>query len=450
MTVNHQAKGKSWEVPKNIASEINSSFEKIFLQEDEFHIKNYCCLPIFQSLRKNHTQENWEPIPFGLLLLRNTQFDEKTFFRLKRFCQFCSEIISQKNKVKNLEKEKNDLTSSLSFTRQNLLRTQGTIQKTYNLESIVGGKSKPMMRVLKMLNQIIPSLEPIVILGESGTGKELFARAIHYNGPLKDGPLVVINCGSLHEGILGSQLFGHVKGAYTDAFDDQEGLLVQANRGTLFLDNISEMPLSVQIKLLRVLEDGEVRPLGSQDAIKVKFRLIASTQHNLKERCKQGTFREDLYFRMNVLTLRVPPLRERREDISMLIDHFIEEDSTEFDRPQISFSKPALKALMRAPWPGNVRQLKSTIQLLSALSEKKNIRLEDLPPEICQPPLDETPCTLEEAKINFFKDYLKKVLKLSQGDGEKITAITGMRAKNIYFFLNKYLPGWKENKLEVP
>jgi two-component system response regulator AtoC len=221
-----------------------------------------------------------------------------------------------------------------------------------------------------------------LISGESGSGKELIARAIHYNGQRKLKPIVAVNCGALPENLLESELFGHVKGAFTDATKDKKGLFQEATGGTLFLDEIAALPLSLQVKLLRVLQDEMVRPVGGTQPAKVDVRIIAATAVNLAQAVKEGSFREDLYYRINVLLIEVPALRERKEDIPLLLNHFVERFNRRLGKDIKGIRPEAMQVLINYPWPGNVRELENVIERTMVLTEQSEIHVEELPEEI--------------------------------------------------------------------
>jgi len=224
------------------------------------------------------------------------------------------------------------------------------------------GRSRAMVNLLETVAQVAPSEATVLITGESGTGKEMIAGAIHFNSPRKDGPFVKINCAAITETLLESELFGHEKGAFTGADRRKEGKFRQADGGTLFLDEVSEMSLAMQVKLLRILQEREVTRVGGSDVIKVDVRVLAATNRDLIAETQAGRFREDLYYRLNVVTLHVPPLRERREDIPLLAQHFLEVFSTKNRKAVKGFTPQAMDRLLRHDWPGNIRELMNTIE----------------------------------------------------------------------------------------
>lgn len=241
------------------------------------------------------------------------------------------------------------------------------------------GKSKAMQHVFSMIERIKDIDSSVLILGESGTGKELVARNIHNSGKRKNGPIQIVNCGAIPEALLESELFGYEKGAFTGATQRKEGKWVAANGGTLFLDEISEMPLPLQVKLLRVLQERELTPLGSNTKIPLDVRIVSAANKNLEQMVKDGTFRQDLYFRLNVIPISMPPLRDRREDLPILIDYFLQKYCKEMNRGKKFFSKSAQKLLFDYSYPGNVRELGNIIEYSVALSIEDEIGDIDLP-----------------------------------------------------------------------
>jgi two-component system, NtrC family, response regulator AtoC len=241
------------------------------------------------------------------------------------------------------------------------------------------GKSKPMQRVFSLIDRIKNINSNVLIIGESGTGKELVARSIHNSGRRKNGPLEIVNCAAIPENLLESELFGYEKGAFTGAVQRKVGKWVAANGGTLFLDEISEMPLALQAKLLRILQVPEITPLGSNKKIPLDVRIVSATNKNLEQMVKEGSFREDLYFRLNVIPILLPSLRERKEDLPILIDYFIEKYCNEMNRPKKSLSQGAKRLLLNYSYPGNVRELENIIEYSVALSLSDEIAEQDLP-----------------------------------------------------------------------
>jgi two-component system response regulator HydG len=245
-----------------------------------------------------------------------------------------------------------------------------TLGSHFDTQHIIG-RSAPMMRLMETVAQVAPSEATVLITGESGTGKEMIAGAIHFNSPRKDGPFVKINCAAITETLLESELFGHEKGAFTGAHRQKEGRFRQAHGGTLFLDEISEMSLAMQVKLLRVLQEREITRVGGEEVIKVNVRIIAATNKDLAREIEEGRFREDLYYRLNVVALEMPPLRERKEDIPLLAQHFLEALSRDNRKDIKGFTPLAMDRLMKYDWPGNVRELMNAVERGVVLSRSE-------------------------------------------------------------------------------
>ena len=259
-------------------------------------------------------------------------------------------------------------------------RLRQRLEKNFGFEGIVG-HSKAMEQVLERARVAAPTRSTVLVVGESGTGKELVANALHENSPRAGGPFVAINCGAIPGEILESELFGHEKGAFTGAHQRRIGLIERASGGTLFLDEISELSPDLQVKLLRVLEERHVMRVGGASQIPVDFRLVAATNRNLEEWVEEGRFRQDLFFRLKVVTLEIPPLRERRDDIPLFVQHFLEIFNQEFDRNVRGVQPAVLTALKRHAWPGNVRELRNVIESMVLFARSDEIGLEDLPAE---------------------------------------------------------------------
>ncbi|NDD91250.1 sigma-54-dependent Fis family transcriptional regulator [bacterium] len=240
------------------------------------------------------------------------------------------------------------------------------------------GKSKQVDQLRKLIERVAPSKSSVLIIGESGTGKELVARELHDQSDLKSKPFVPVNCGAIPETLIESELFGHKRGSFTGAVADKPGLFEAASGGTLFLDEIGEIPLSMQVKLLRALQERIIRRVGSNEDIKIDVRIVAATNRNLETAVKQGTFREDLYYRLNVILLETPPLRERKGDVSLLAEFFLKKFCKKFSKDIQSFDPEALAALEKHSWPGNVRELENVIERAVALEGGKTISLESL------------------------------------------------------------------------
>jgi DNA-binding NtrC family response regulator len=252
------------------------------------------------------------------------------------------------------------------------------LKQRYNFENIVG-KSEPMLKIFDLVAQVANSRSTVLLQGESGTGKEVIAKATHLNSPRHDRPFVPVNTGSMPTDLLESTLFGHVKGAFTSAIASKKGLFEMADRGTLFLDEIATMGLETQAKILRVLQDRRFMHLGGVQEIQVDVRIIAATNVDLRQLVREGRFREDLFYRLNVITIELPPLRQRREDIPLLVDFFLKKYAEENDRPVWRITPEALRPLMSYSWPGNVRELENVIERAVVLSSGMDITLDLLP-----------------------------------------------------------------------
>ncbi|HUR28019.1 MAG TPA: sigma-54 dependent transcriptional regulator [Planctomycetota bacterium] len=327
-----------------------------------------------------------------------------------------------------------------NLRRTNLdLRRQ--LDERFGFEGLVG-HSPAMRRVFDILRQVAPTTATVLVLGESGTGKELIARAVHNNSNRKEGPFVAVNCAALSEGLIESELFGHMKGAFTGAVSAKEGRIVYADGGTLFLDEVGDMPLSTQAKLLRVLETREVLPVGGNQTRKVDVRLVAATNRDLKGMAKRGEFREDLLFRLQVVTINLPPLRERAGDVPMLIDNFISELSAQHGRNVRGISPEARTLLVRYDWPGNVRELRNVMENMVLLARSEVLGPEDVPESVHQQPSDGLRAggfelagrSMEEVE----RALIQANLELAEGNREKAAKILGMGERTLYRKLKEY------------
>jgi len=293
----------------------------------------------------------------------------------------------------------------------------------YRFTSIIG-TSQAMQQVFTRMEKVVATDSTILILGASGTGKELVAKAIHYNSPRKDKPFIAINCGAIPEDLLESELFGHVKGAFTSAVADKSGKFELANGGTIFLDEIGDMPLHLQMKLLRVLQEHEIERVGSSKKIFLDVRLISATNVDLQHKVKTGQFREDLYYRLNVIPIHLPPLKERRGDIPQLARHFLEKICKEMNRPMMTIGDDAMLAMEAYDWPGNVREMENIIERTVALTDGQIISGHDLPPDIGRqfPPQTGVPRQLSPEGIDLNqvigeieKELITQALELGKG-----------------------------------
>ncbi|MCD6521353.1 sigma-54-dependent Fis family transcriptional regulator [Candidatus Calescamantes bacterium] len=307
------------------------------------------------------------------------------------------------------------------------------LEERYSFENIIG-TSRKMREVFQTITQVAPTKAPVLITGESGTGKELVARAIHRRSDRKDKPFVVIHCGAIVTTLLESELFGHEKGAFTGAIESKPGRFELADGGTIFLDEVSEIEPSVQVKLLRVLQEQEFERVGGVKTIKVDVRILSATNVNLEERVKEGKFREDLYYRLKVITIHLPPLRERKEDIPLLVHAFIKEAS-EANRKEIKgITSRALTILMNYHWPGNVRELKNVIESMVILAKKDVLTVNDIPPYIRCPGEKEDYVTIKLGTPwhEIEKELIFAALRKSGGNKSKAAEILGLSRRTLY------------------
>jgi Nif-specific regulatory protein len=310
-------------------------------------------------------------------------------------------------------------------------------------DEILGG-SPAMERVFSLMRNAVPSTISVLLEGETGVGKELIARAVHYNGPRKSAPFVTVNCGSLPETLLESELFGFRRGAFTGAVGDKQGLFEAADGGTLFLDEIGETSPAMQVKLLRALEEGEIRRVGETRVRKVDVRLISATNRDLAQEAREGRFREDLYYRISVFPIRVPPLRERREDIPLLASHFLDESCRRLRKTVSEIDPAALKLLAQYPWPGNVRELENEIERAVALAREGDaLSLDCLSDRILSPstlsiavPSDAG--SLKAARLEFEREYIREVLRDHGGNATQAARILGISRQMLQRKIKEY------------
>ncbi|MCP9462761.1 MAG: sigma-54 dependent transcriptional regulator [Nitrospira sp.] len=319
--------------------------------------------------------------------------------------------------------------------RREVDRLRREVRKEYSFHQILG-KSKAIQAVFDLIRRVADSPTNVLITGESGTGKELVAKAIHYNSSRKEAPFVPVNCAAIPEQLLESELFGHMRGAFTDAKVDKRGLFEEAQKGTLFLDEISELPLMLQAKLLRAIQEREIRRVGATKPIAVDVRIIAATNLNLADEVKNKRFREDLYYRLNVIELKLPPLRERREDIPLLVDAFLKKCAETGGKPVKGISEAALAMLIDYAWPGNVRELENVIERAVTLSRGDKVSPDDLPPAVQGARGDRR--VLDEAAEKSLplheveKEYIKKILEKTGGNKYQAAHVLGIDRKTLY------------------
>ena len=314
-------------------------------------------------------------------------------------------------------------------------RLRDMVKEKHGLENVVG-KSKKMKKIMEQVTQAAKTDSNIYVYGESGTGKELIAKNLHIASSRKDCPFLAINCAAIPETLLESELFGYEKGAFTGATRSKKGFFVLAHKGTLFLDEISEMSSAMQAKLLRVLETKEFHPLGSEKAVKVDARIIVASNKNLEEEVEKGTFRKDLFYRIHVIPIKLPPLREKKEDILLLAKFFLQKCTKKMKKDMKGFSASASQKLMLYHWPGNVRELENTIERAVAMSIKDVITEDLILPtqEIEKKGLQ----PLKNAKEDFEKDYLVQLIGLTQGNVTQAAKLAGKYRADLYELLKKY------------
>ena len=303
------------------------------------------------------------------------------------------------------------------------------------------GSAPEMEKIYRIIGKAAHSNHPVLILGESGTGKELVARSIHFSGPYRDKPFIPVDCGSLVPTLVESELFGYVKGAFTGASQTKDGLLSIAQGGTIFLDEIGELPIDLQAKLLRAIQEKEIRPVGSTRRIPIDVRILAATNRDLEHAVSQGTFRKDLYFRLNVLSVKIPPLRERRQDIPLLVGHFLDRLSREAGMERM-LTDDAMKALLAYDWPGNVRELENCLERSCAMTTAPLMQLRDLPTYIHGMPAEQPGSVRVQRKIMPTAELEKQTIMsaLAQLNGDKLLAsrLLGIGKTTLYRKLKEY------------
>ncbi|HLD28951.1 MAG TPA: sigma-54 dependent transcriptional regulator, partial [bacterium] len=314
-------------------------------------------------------------------------------------------------------------------------RLEGALKERYDFRNIIA-RSEKMRRVLERVSRVAGTYSTVYISGESGTGKEIIAKAIHYASERKNKAFVAINCAAIPETLLENELFGHEKGAFTNAIRTHRGLFAQAHEGTIFLDEIGDMPLSIQAKLLRVLQERKFYPLGSGRAVEVDVRVIVATNKDLEAEVKRGLFREDLFYRIHVVPIDLPPLRKRKEDIPPLAEHFVGEISRRMKKNIKGISAMAMQKLMLHDWPGNVRELENTIEHAADITRHDIINEDiilprkDLPTEPLRP--------LREAVEDFKRGYLVRLLEFTKGNVSKAAELAGRYRADFYNLLKKH------------
>ena len=330
--------------------------------------------------------------------------------------------------------------TKLHSLEKEVQRLNEELKGKYNFTNIIG-RSRPMQQVFERLVAASKIDSTVLITGESGTGKELVARAIHYHGTRAKNPFIPVNCGALPRELIESELFGHKKGSFTGATSDAEGLFKASTGGTIFLDEIAEMSKDTQVKLLRALQEKKIRPVGGTEEFAIDIRLIAASNQDMETALKDGSLRDDLYYRLSVITIHLPPLRERREDIPILVQHFINKFNQNFDRTITSIDSDALEVMTNYSWPGNVRELENVIEGIFALTQSKTIHLADLPPHIrkdrnsfIRPVADGTVMSMREAE----RRAIEAALKAAEGNKSRTALILGISRTQLYKKLEEY------------
>jgi Nif-specific regulatory protein len=360
-----------------------------------------------------------------------------------KFLTMVSNILGQSVKlISNMKKEKEQLEKEKKYLKAQL----NTLLSKTGLEGIVG-RSQAIMEVVDNIYQVAPTNATVLLTGESGVGKELFAKAVHYNSSRASKPFIKLNCAAIPEDLLESELFGFEKGAFTGAYTTKKGKFEMADGGTIFLDEIGDMPISLQAKILRVLQEKEVERLGSSKPIKIDVRIIAATNKNLMEMVSQGTFREDLYYRLNVVPIFIPPLRERKEDIPVMVNYFVNRINKEY-RKDVSISKELMDLLIEYDWPGNVRQLQNTIERMIILSKKDMLTIEDLPKDLKlekykfknenKKIIDSNKAELPKTVEQIEKEAIIKALEESNYVIKNAAKLLGMTPRQIRYRMDKY------------
>lgn len=321
--------------------------------------------------------------------------------------------------------------------------TPGTLSRNPN--NIINGqtviyKSELMKQVMRMVDRVAPSNASVLILGESGTGKELLAHSIHEKSQRRDRPFVAINCGALRETLLESELFGHEKGAFTGAYTRKIGLAEAASGGTLFLDEIGELSPGIQAKLLRFIQEGEIYRVGGKEPIKIDIRLVSATNRELDAEVMKGTFREDLYYRINTITVHAPPLRRRKDDIGLLVDHFLSQNMSRVLNRGRSMSTEAMGVLLKYDWPGNIRELQNLCERLQILADGEEIQMSDLPDSILSPDCRTTIDDYDPSMTlnDLERRHIIKALNYFEGNKTQAANALGITIKTLYNKLHEY------------
>jgi two-component system response regulator PilR (NtrC family) len=356
----------------------------------------------------------------------------------------CDYLIKPFN-VDELKLKVRDKLESRRLREENVLlkRTLGTTHQFHNMI----GRSPAMVEVFHLIETIARTASTVLVTGESGTGKELVARAVHFHSLRRESPFVAVNCGALPETLLESELFGHMRGAFTGADTNKKGLVEVAEHGTIFLDEIGEMSQMMQVKLLRVLQERRFRRVGGLEEIDADIRVIAATNQDLAKLVAEGRFREDLYYRINVIPVKLPPLRERQDDVALLAEHFLAKYTQQMGKPITAISNEALVHLQRYEWPGNIRELENVIERAVALEPTPTILPESLPDHVrglaprkapASGPLPDEGFDLEQHVRDIERDYLAEALKKAGGVQVKAAELLGMSFRSFRYYAKKY------------
>lgn len=335
-------------------------------------------------------------------------------------------LVRLKNLIRNKE----------LFRFNKILRKQ--INTNYNFENIIG-KSSVMKKIFEMVKQVSEVSTNILITGATGTGKELIARAIHNNGNRKDKPFIPVNCGAIPDNLYESEFFGYKKGAFTGADTNYEGLFKSADSGTIFLDEIAELPEHMQVKLNRVLQEREIKPIGSSFTIKIDVRILAATNKNLEEEVKSGSFREDLFYRINVVELKLPSLAERKDDVPLLVDHFINKYNNELNKSIMGIDNEVIKLFMSYDWKGNLRELENMIERAVLLCQEDIITPKYLPSHIFENKNELYADNLSEAMETFEQNHINEIIKRTEGNKTEAAKLLGVDPSTLYRKMSKNL-----------
>jgi two-component system response regulator PilR (NtrC family) len=322
------------------------------------------------------------------------------------------------------------------------------MQKEYGFQNMIGN-SDAMHRVFDLVRRVSTAPTNVLITGESGTGKEVVAKAIHFNGPLKEKPFITVNCGAIPESLMESEMFGHKKGSFTSAVSDKQGLFEAADGGTLFLDEVGELPLSIQVKLLRAIQERVIRRVGATDDIKVEVRIIAATNRNLDVMVKDGSFRQDLFYRLNVINIHTPALRDRREDIPMLAQHFLKKYNEKLNKNVATISAEAMEIMKKYDYPGNVRELENLLERTVALEAGASVLPESLPPFVSTPSgrklassqeieVTEEGVDLDKIIGQIEKELIVKAIHVANGTKKKAAKLLNITFRSMRYRVEKY------------